>query len=162
MRIQVAESKAAAIAMERDFVNSLPPDAGLLLLSTTYGLDFSIFKGGMKLSEAADSVKAQNTHWGLFEDILRTNDPDMTIEEFGRSYVLGSTPSIVGTPKQIVDEMEEIHIGTGANGGFILANGFSTPGNIREFVDHVVPELQRRGLSRKAYAGKTLRENLLM
>ena len=162
MRVQVAESKAEAVAMERDFVNSLPPDAGLLLLSTTYGLDFSIFKGGMKLSEAADSVKAQNTHWGLFEDILRTNDPDMTIEEFGRSYVLGSTPSIVGTPKEIVDEMEKIHFGTGANGGFILANGFSTPGNIREFVDHIVPELQRRGLSRKAYPGKTLRENLLM
>ena len=31
----------------------------------------------------------------------------------------------------------------------------------REFVDHVVPELQRRGLSKAKYAGATLRENLL-
>jgi alkanesulfonate monooxygenase SsuD/methylene tetrahydromethanopterin reductase-like flavin-dependent oxidoreductase (luciferase family) len=148
--------------MERRFLDSLPADAGLLLLSTTYGLDFSIFDGGMRLSEAADSVKAQNTHWGLFEDVLRTNDPDMTIEEFGRQYMTGSVPALIGTPKMIADEMERIHFETGANGGFILSNGFSTPGNIREFVDLVVPELQRRGLSRKAYAGPTLRDNLLV
>jgi alkanesulfonate monooxygenase SsuD/methylene tetrahydromethanopterin reductase-like flavin-dependent oxidoreductase (luciferase family) len=162
MRIQAAESVSEAVAMERRFLDSLPPDAGLMLLSTTYGLDFSIFEGGMKLSEAAESVKSQNTHWGLFEDVLKTNDPDMSIEEFGRRYMSEGMPSIVGTPKMIVDEMERIHHETGANGGFILANGFSTPGNIREFVDLVVPELQRRGLSKKKYAGPTLRDNLLI
>ncbi len=148
--------------MERRFLDSLPPDAGLMLLSTTYGLDFSIFDGRMKLSEAAESVKSQNTHWGLFEDVLKTNDPELSIEEFGRAYMSDSMPAIVGTPKMIADEMERIHFETGANGGFILANGFSTPGNIREFVDLVVPELQRRGLSKKKYAGDTLRDNLLI
>jgi long-chain alkane monooxygenase len=43
----------------------------------------------------------------------------------------------------------------------MLARGFSAPGNLQEFVDLVVPELQRRGLSKKKYAGATLRENLL-
>jgi alkanesulfonate monooxygenase SsuD/methylene tetrahydromethanopterin reductase-like flavin-dependent oxidoreductase (luciferase family) len=65
-----------------------------------------------------------------------------------------------GTPKSIVDRLEELHFGTGANGGFILARGFSAEGNIDDFVRHVVPELQRRGLSKKKYAGPTLRENL--
>jgi FMN-dependent oxidoreductase (nitrilotriacetate monooxygenase family) len=162
MRIQAAESVSEAVAMERRFLDSLPPDAGLMLLSTTYGLDFSIFDGRMKLSEAAESVKSQNTHWGLFEDVLKTNDPELSIEEFGRAYMSDSMPAIVGTPKMIADEMERIHFETGANGGFILANGFSTPGNIREFVDLVVPELQRRGLSKKKYAGDTLRDNLLI
>jgi hypothetical protein len=32
--------------------------------------------------------------------------------------------------------------------------------NIREFVELVVPELQRRGLSKKTYTGSTLRDNL--
>jgi hypothetical protein len=32
--------------------------------------------------------------------------------------------------------------------------------NIREFVEYVAPELQRRGLSKTKYAGRTLRENL--
>jgi len=34
------------------------------------------------------------------------------------------------------------------------------PGAYEDFVRFVVPELQRRGLFRKEYAGKTLRENL--
>jgi alkanesulfonate monooxygenase len=34
------------------------------------------------------------------------------------------------------------------------------PGGLDEFVDHVVPELQRRGLFRTEYEGHTLRENL--
>jgi hypothetical protein len=34
------------------------------------------------------------------------------------------------------------------------------PGGIDDFVDKVVPELQRRGLFRREYAGTTLRDNL--
>jgi len=34
------------------------------------------------------------------------------------------------------------------------------PGSYADFVEHIVPELQRRGLFHKDYAGKTLRENL--
>jgi alkanesulfonate monooxygenase SsuD/methylene tetrahydromethanopterin reductase-like flavin-dependent oxidoreductase (luciferase family) len=64
-----------------------------------------------------------------------------------------------GTPKAIVDALEKLHYETGANGGFILGRGFHAMDNIREFVDMVVPELQRRGLSKKKYGGRTLREN---
>jgi hypothetical protein len=53
-----------------------------------------------------------------------------------------------------------MHVATGSNGGFILARGYSAMDNIREIVEHVVPELRRRGLARKEYAGPTLRENL--
>ena len=63
--------------------------------------------------------------------------------------------------EQIVDKLEQWHFETGANGGFMLARGFSAPGNLQEFVDLVVPELQRRGLSKKEYAGPRLRDNLL-
>ena len=34
------------------------------------------------------------------------------------------------------------------------------PGGLNDFVDMVVPELQRRGLFRTEYEGTTLRENL--
>ena len=34
------------------------------------------------------------------------------------------------------------------------------PGGLDDFVDQVVPELQRRRLFRREYEGKTLRENL--
>ncbi|GAA3079552.1 hypothetical protein GCM10020000_76560 [Streptomyces olivoverticillatus] len=45
------------------------------------------------------------------------------------------------------------------------ADGFNIdfpylPGSADDFVDHVIPELQRRGLYRTSYEGTTLRENL--
>ena len=43
--------------------------------------------------------------------------------------------------------------------GLFLARGFHASDNIKEFVEHVVPELQRRGLSKRDYSGSTLREN---
>jgi alkanesulfonate monooxygenase len=36
----------------------------------------------------------------------------------------------------------------------------TVPAGLNEFVDQVVPELQRRGIFRTEYEGKTLRENL--
>ena len=43
--------------------------------------------------------------------------------------------------------------------GFVVAATY-VPGTYADFVQHVVPELQRRGLFHKDYSGKTLRENL--
>lgn len=63
-----------------------------------------------------------------------------------------------GSTKTIADQLEEWFEADAADGFAILSpyvlNGF------RDFVAHVVPELQRRGLFRTAYEGKTLRENL--
>jgi alkanesulfonate monooxygenase SsuD/methylene tetrahydromethanopterin reductase-like flavin-dependent oxidoreductase (luciferase family) len=44
-----------------------------------------------------------------------------------------------GTPKMIVDRLEQWHFETGANGGFMLLHGLSAPGTLQEFVDLVVP-----------------------
>jgi long-chain alkane monooxygenase len=161
VRIQVAESEAQARAMEEHYLDSIPPEAGLIELSSMYGLDFSMFRRDMRLSDVANEVKAQNVHWGSFEEILKTTDPSLTVEQFGRRFMTERILVAGGTPEEIVDKLEQWHFETGANGGFMLARGFSAPGNLLEFVDHVVPELQRRGLSKKEYAGSTLRDNLL-
>ena len=58
----------------------------------------------------------------------------------------------------IGDQMEEWLYG-GACDGFNIMFPY-VPGGADEFVDRVVPELQRRGLFRREYEGKTLRENL--
>jgi long-chain alkane monooxygenase len=115
----------------------------------------------LRLADIAAEVKAQNVHWGSFEEILKTTDPILTVEQFGRRFMTERILVAGGTPKQIVDKFEQWHFGTGANGGFMLARGFSAPGNLQEFVNRVVPELQGRGLTKKKYAGATLRENLL-
>jgi FMN-dependent oxidoreductase (nitrilotriacetate monooxygenase family) len=66
--------------------------------------------------------------------------------------------TIVGTPAQVADEMEYWFM-NGAADGFNLQPPYM-PGALSDFVDLVVPELQRRGHYRTAYEGTTLRENL--
>lgn len=64
----------------------------------------------------------------------------------------------VGTPSQVADEMEH-WFKDGAADGFNVMPAWN-PGSLTDFVDMVIPELQRRGLFRTEYEGTTLRENL--
>lgn len=64
----------------------------------------------------------------------------------------------VGTPTQIADVMEH-WFRNGAADGFNVMPAW-LPGSLNDFVDMVIPELQRRGLFRTEYEGMTLRENL--
>ncbi|WP_149540120.1 LLM class flavin-dependent oxidoreductase [Siccirubricoccus phaeus] len=66
--------------------------------------------------------------------------------------------TIIGTPADIADAMEEWFTQGAADGFNILPPWL--PGGLEEVVDQVVPELQRRGLYRTAYEGHTLRDLL--
>jgi alkanesulfonate monooxygenase len=65
---------------------------------------------------------------------------------------------VVGTPVQIADRIQEWFENGAADGFNIMPPVL--PQSLNEFVDLVVPELQKRGLFRTAYEGATLRENL--
>lgn len=69
----------------------------------------------------------------------------------------GLAPLIVGNPQQVTDEMER-WVDEGEIDGFNLVPIFQ-PGGHADFVDLVVPELQRRGRVRTEYEGTTLREH---
>jgi FMN-dependent oxidoreductase (nitrilotriacetate monooxygenase family) len=64
----------------------------------------------------------------------------------------------LGTGSDIADAIEGWVRDTGID-GFNLRQ-FVTPGTLEDFVEYVVPELQKRGLYRTEYAHNTLRENL--
>ena len=160
IRIEVADSDREYAERERRYLEAVPPDAGLIEMSFQYNVDFSKARPGMRLADFADEVATQKGNLGSFEELLRTNDPSQTVQELGRRFLLDRVLAATGTPKKIVDMLEELHVAGGSNGGFILARGFSAQDNLKSFVDLVVPELQRRGLSKKRYAGTTLRENL--
>lgn len=64
----------------------------------------------------------------------------------------------IGGPKEVADGLEE-HFTAPVADGFVLA-ATHVPGTYADFVQWVVPELQRRGLYHKDYTGATLRENL--
>jgi alkanesulfonate monooxygenase SsuD/methylene tetrahydromethanopterin reductase-like flavin-dependent oxidoreductase (luciferase family) len=65
---------------------------------------------------------------------------------------------IYGSPKRIADTLEEWFTAERADGFMIQPAYF--PGALNDFVEKVVPELQQRGLFRKEYSGRTLRDHL--
>jgi long-chain alkane monooxygenase len=67
-------------------------------------------------------------------------------------------PQFLGTPESVTDQLLDFSDYIGGD-GFMLSPIYC-PGAIEEFVDFVVPELQRRGRFRTEYAGRTLRDHL--
>jgi FMN-dependent oxidoreductase (nitrilotriacetate monooxygenase family) len=72
---------------------------------------------------------------------------------------IGMMPQFIGSPEQVADRIEEFWRESGAYGMSISPT--VSPLSVEEFVDQVVPILQKRGLIRTEYAGSTYRENLL-
>jgi FMN-dependent oxidoreductase (nitrilotriacetate monooxygenase family) len=84
---------------------------------------------------------------------------NLTIRQLAMRVAGARGKSVVkGTPVQIADYMQE-WFEQGAADGFNIMPPY-LPGALNEFVDLVIPELQRRGLFRTEYEGKTLREHL--
>jgi alkanesulfonate monooxygenase SsuD/methylene tetrahydromethanopterin reductase-like flavin-dependent oxidoreductase (luciferase family) len=86
-------------------------------------------------------------------------DNSLSLREIGRKYgesVL--VPQLCGTAKQIADELADIFTSGDAD-GFVVSPAF-LPDSFAEFVDGVVPELQRLGVFRQDYTASTLRGHL--
>jgi FMN-dependent oxidoreductase (nitrilotriacetate monooxygenase family) len=66
--------------------------------------------------------------------------------------------TLIGSVRQVADELESWFLEGGADGFNVLAS--DVPGAFNMLVDKLVPELQRRGLFHTEYEGTTLRENL--
>jgi FMN-dependent oxidoreductase (nitrilotriacetate monooxygenase family) len=66
---------------------------------------------------------------------------------------------LVGTPAGIADQMQDLFEAGGCDGWILWPT--VSPWMYEEFATHVTPELQQRGLLRTAYAGRTMRDNLL-
>jgi alkanesulfonate monooxygenase SsuD/methylene tetrahydromethanopterin reductase-like flavin-dependent oxidoreductase (luciferase family) len=159
-RVQTGHTEAEAREKERRFLDQVPPEAGMIELSFHFGVDFSSIPGDMRLADAAEMVRKEQVHWGSFLEIIATEPPQTTVAEMGKRFIGERASHIVGDPKQIADRFEEMHEAGGRNGGIILSKSYAAPGMLRDFVELVVPELQRRGLTKTRYAGRTLRENL--
>jgi alkanesulfonate monooxygenase SsuD/methylene tetrahydromethanopterin reductase-like flavin-dependent oxidoreductase (luciferase family) len=125
-------------------------------MSGHFGLDFSQFS----LDEHVQNIEVPGIQ-GLFESIIYAKGgAPVTVGEAAMIYAQGmGMPVAVGTPADIVDQME-VYMDEGGADGFMLIATY-TPGCFEEFVDLVVPELQRRGRFRNRYSTITLREHLL-
>ena len=132
------------------------PEVGIALLSQRMGLDLSGYDVDGPLPDVPHDKVISSRVTLLIDMAQREN---MTIRQLYTQIAGGRGHyDICGTPSHIADIMQE-WFETGAADGFnVMPPVF--PDSLSDFVDKVVPELQRRGLFRTHYEGTTLRENL--
>ena len=91
--------------------------------------------------------------------IQLSNTPNPTVRDFIKHSQRGRPRDpIVGGPKEVADKLEEWFMERACD-GFVFAASY-VPGSYEDIVNYIVPELQKRGLYHKDYAGNTLRENI--
>jgi alkanesulfonate monooxygenase len=135
--------------------DAVHPDSGIASLSIALGCDASKFDLDGPLPEIPETNASQSGRQRVIDRARRDN---LTVRQLARIAGGYGGLAMVGTPRTIADEMEEwFH--SGACDGFNIMFPW-VPGGLDEFVDRVVPELQRRGLFRTEYEGRTLRDNL--
>ncbi|MCM0594315.1 MAG: LLM class flavin-dependent oxidoreductase [Gloeotrichia echinulata IR180] len=133
------------------------PYVGLGLLSGMIGgVDLSPYPVDGPLPELPETNGGKSRQ-KLLKDLA--NRDNLTIRQLYLA-IAGARGhrTILGTPQTIADQLEEWFVNGGADGFNIMPPYL--PGGLDEFVDLVIPELQRRGLFRTEYEGNTLRENL--
>ena len=136
------------------------PEDALALICEVLNYDFSKRDYDAPLT---DEDMAAVSGWQAFRDrvVALSGKPNPSVRDFveySNRARLKEFNVFIGSPKTVADEMEQWFKEGGCD-GFVLAPTHM-PGSYEDFVRLVVPELQRRGLFRKEYEGKTLRENL--
>jgi FMN-dependent oxidoreductase (nitrilotriacetate monooxygenase family) len=133
----------------------VPLEGGLAILSGHLDFDLSTLP--------LDTVMAHRTERALqrMQTRYRTVTGELlTLREVAQRH--GQSVGLlqmVGTPVEVADQMEAFFDHVGGD-GFMLTPIYC-PGAVEEFVDQVVPELQRRGRYRTDYAGATQRDHLM-
>jgi FMN-dependent oxidoreductase (nitrilotriacetate monooxygenase family) len=148
-----AEDKRAIVE-----ATARPVDA-LVLISEVLNYDF----GKKGYDEPFSDEELAGFSWHGFRErvIQHSGKKNPTVRDFvevsGRGTV-AEHKMFCGTPKSVADQMAEWFVAPACD-GFVLA-ATHMPGAYEDVVRLLIPELQRRGLFQKEYAGTTLRENL--
>jgi alkanesulfonate monooxygenase len=160
MAIVVGRTEAEAREQHEFLQASIHPDVGRALLAAELG-NTDIGDADLDKPLPLDRIPvidqgARTTVQNLRDVVVRENP---TVRQLYQRFsgARGSC-QLIGTPEQIADEMEH-WFKTKAADGFIVQPSF-LPGGLDDFVELVVPELQRRGIYRRDYEGKMLRDHL--
>ncbi|MGI0492481.1 LLM class flavin-dependent oxidoreductase [Alkalinema pantanalense CENA528] len=151
----VGDTVEAAIAKRAQLDSLVHYDSGIASLNSALGYDVSGFDPDGPLPEIPETNAGKSSRERVITLAQREN---LTIRQLAQRVGSYGGLAFVGTPQTIADEMEQWLTEEGSD-GFNIMFPF-IPEGLNDFVDQVVPELQRRGIFRKEYEGKTLRENL--
>jgi FMN-dependent oxidoreductase (nitrilotriacetate monooxygenase family) len=156
--IDVVLGETDSIARERAYyLNSLvSAEVGVCDISNAIGVDLSPFPLDQPLNDMDMNEGAR----GVLDVVLQgSRAAGLTLREAGYRYGVSQlTPVLIGSPGTIADQLQDMFESHRCD-GFVICPSVS-PGTYMQFVKAVVPELQRRGIYRVDYPGKTLRETI--
>jgi long-chain alkane monooxygenase len=152
--VVVAPTEAEAqdkLAEYREYASS---EGALAHYSSSVGVDFSRYGPDEPIRFVNTNALRSN-----LEAITVRSGTEWTLRKLMQMMVLGSRQApIVGSPSQVADELLA-WVSEADVDGFNLSRTV-IPECVEDFVALVVPELQTRGVMKRAYAPGTLREKL--
>lgn len=150
-----APTSAEAQAKYREYCEYIDIEASLTLLSGWTGVDFSQFP----LDATIEYIESDAGRTALASFSAADPDKKWTVRAAAEFVGLGGRgPVLVGNPVEIADQLEQWMDETGID-GFNLAYALAHE-TVRDVVDLIVPELQRRGRYQTAYTEGSLRHQL--
>ena len=153
--IITAPTAAEALAKYEEYRGHVDIEAALALLSGWTGVDFSRFA----LDATIEYIDSDAGRSALASFSQADPERKWTVREAAQFIGLGGRgPVLVGDPAQVADQLEAWQDETGID-GFNLAFAVAHV-SMRDVVELVVPELQRRGRYRREYEPGTLREQV--
>lgn len=152
----IGRTEAEAKAQLDRLQSWVSPTNALRLVSLRLGYDISGFPLDGPVPDLPPNANSQSFARTLFAMARREN---MTLRDLYNIAAAARGHWVIwGTPKRIADTLQE-WFEAGLADGFMIQPAYF-PGAFDDFVDLVVPELQRRGIFRREYAGTTLRDHL--
>lgn len=154
LKVITGATEAEARRKYDDFLEYVDYEGGLALLGGWTGVDFSRFEPDQPVeyieTNAIRSLLQGFTQGG--------STRKWTVRDVARAVGIGGGgPVVIGAPEQVADDLMQ-WVRAGAD-GFNLAY-MITPGTFKDFIEGVVPVLQRRGLMQTEYGEGTYREKL--
>lgn len=153
--VVVGDTVEEAVAKRRKLDSLVHYESSIAALSIALGHDASKFDPDKSLPEIPETNASKS---GRERAIALAKRENLTVRQLAQRLGGYSGMAFVGTAKTIADQMEEWLVENGCDGFNVMFPYL--PAGLDDFVDEVVPELQRRGIFRREYEGKTLRENL--
>ncbi|HEY0182477.1 MAG TPA: LLM class flavin-dependent oxidoreductase [Rhodopila sp.] len=157
MSVFAGRTAAEADALYEQLQSLISPALGVPYLSKIVGYDLSQFPLDGPMPESTVE-QVGGTAIGRSVRALARREGLTLRQTYERILPSMGGNMVKGDAKHVADVLEDWYSGQACD-GFVLSMPVM-PRCLRDFVDLVVPELQRRGLFRTEYSGTTLRENM--
>ncbi|WP_159498542.1 LLM class flavin-dependent oxidoreductase [Microbacterium sp. 18062] len=154
--IVTAPTGEEARAKYEDYVAHSTTEGALALMSGWMGVDLSGYDLDQPLGDVQSN--AVQSHLAAFQNRTASGDIWRIRDIAAWGAVGGVGPVMVGSPAEVADALQEFQETTGVD-GFNCAQAI-IPGTLEDIAEHVVPELQSRGVYPTSYTEGTLRHKL--